>query len=352
GCPEDMAEVAELLSDWIIRESDALLYMMASEPIWRLFERLPADKKKRFPFRGVESYYDFLRHIDVAIGPLRDTPSNRSRSDVEYLEYAVSGVVPVVRKLEPYTDSITHGETGFLYTNPQGLIENLSLLSKNPILLENVARTGRSFVLRNRLETNQSSERVEFYRNLLLKTSGERDCRHFSQEVNGWAAMDGAVVTGRHIRLEPTKFELLLREGLKAKRLDEKRETCFRLFQRASAIEPCNYLPYLYGASLSPDSVETLLKAIELHPSSLKARIMLGDALAQRGNIWEALRWFKDAAEIFSDYEIPYTRAASLLEGVGCSEHANLLSEKASFFLKGRHPGASSDMIPTLGLHP
>jgi len=353
GSPEDMAEVAEALSEWIINEREAVLYLIASHPVWQLFERLPEDKKRRFSPGRVETHYDFLRHIDVGIGPLRDTPSNRSRSDVEYLEYAAFGVVPVIKRLAPYTDTIIHGKTGFLYTNSSDLVENLALLSKDPMLLEGVAGAARNFVLQNRLEADQAVDRVEFYRELLLKTSGARDCRHLSHEVNGWAAMDGAVVTGRHIRLEPTKFELLLREGLAAMRINEKRETCFRLFRRASAIEPCNYLPYLYGASLSPNSVETLLKAVELNPSSLKARIMLGDALAQRGNPWEALRWFKTAAEVFSDYEIPYSKAASLLKQVGRSDQAAHLSEKSASLLgKGSFSAAPFEMIPAFSLHP
>jgi len=308
----EVEEIAAPLTAWIMEQPDASLSLTASEPVRRLFQGLPGEKRRFFPLGSVEGYREFLRHIDIGIAPLKDTEFNRSRSDVGYLEYAASGVVPVMKRLEPYRGSVIHGETGFLYTDTQELIETLSLLAGDPILMEGIARSARRYVLENCLEAAHSPERVQFYRDLLLKTSGATDCHHLSEQINGWAAMDGAIVTGRHIRLEPTKFELLLQDGLLAMQETKDRETALRLFRRASAIEPLNYLPYLYLAHISLDTPETLRKAVELNPFSLNARIMLGDTFAQRGNTREALRCFNEAAEVFSDFEIPHSRAASI----------------------------------------
>jgi glycosyltransferase involved in cell wall biosynthesis len=350
---QDMSEIAKPLSAWITSEPDRSLYLMGPEPILNLFRGIPEEKRRIFPPGSMENYFGFLRQIDVGIGPLKETPFNRSRSDRRFLEYAVSGAVPVVKMLDPYMDSLVHGETGFFYDDPHDMVESLTLLYRDPILVKTLGKSAREYVLRNRLAAARAPERIRFYRELLLKTSGAGNCHHLSHQVNGWAAMDGAVATGRHIHLGPTKFELLLHEGLAAMKAIEKREAAFRLFRRASAIEPHNSLPYLYGASVSPNPVETLQKAVELSPSSLKARIMLGDALAVCGNMWEALRWFKDAAEVFPEYELPHLKAASLLERVGRTDQANLLQDKASSlpFAEDRLSAHAPDRLCETGMH-
>jgi hypothetical protein len=216
-----------------------------------------------------------------------------------------------------------------------------------------LGRTEHGNALQDPLEADHARERIEFYRDLLLKVDGESRCHHLSEAVNGWASMDGAVVTGRHIRLAPTKFELLLQQGLAAMRFPENRETASRLFRRASAVEPENELPYLYGAPVSATPVESLLKAVELNPASLRARIMLGDTLAGRGNPWEAIRWFKTAVELFPQYEISCQKAASILEQIGRpDEAARLLKTTASFLAKESHQVASFRLTPAPGLHP
>lgn len=335
GHLQDVAEIAEPLSEWIKQGQNVSLSLMSSEPIRQLFSNIPADKKRFFPTGSIEDYYHFLRNLDIGIGPIKDTPFNRSRSDVKFLEYAVSEVVPVMRNLAPYADTIQPGETGLLYTEPRELIEHLARLTTEPNLISRIGKNARNYVLMNRLEADHARERVAFYRDLLVKSGGMNPSRNPGEWA--WlAAMDGAVVTGRHIRLEPTKFELLLHDGLVAMQVMKEREMAFRLFRRASAVQPGNYLPFLYGASVSPDPVETLLQAVKLNPTSLKARIMLGDFLAERGSAIEALRCYSDAAEIFSDYEIPLLRAASLLKRVGEPEKADRLSEKAaSLFVHG-----------------
>jgi glycosyltransferase involved in cell wall biosynthesis len=342
GHLQDLAEIAGPLSEWIMTVPEASLYLMGSDPIWRLFEGLPGEKKRRFQPGTILAYYDFLKQIDIGIGPLKDTAFNRSRSDVKFLEYAASGAVPVMKKLAPYTDTVRHGETGFLYDTVRDLIQTLTLLAGDPIFMEGVAASGREYVLHQRLEQDHARDRVAFYRELLLKTNGADDCHHLSEQVNGWAAMDGAVVTGRHIRLEPTKFEMLLQDGLVTMQVTKDREAAYRLLRRASALEPGNYLPYLYSAPISLSPSDTLAKAIELNPTSLKARIMLGDIKARHGYTLEALRCFSEAADIFPDYEIPFSRAASVLRQIGQGAQAEQLSEKAaSLYLHGPCPPAS-----------
>jgi glycosyltransferase involved in cell wall biosynthesis len=352
GHLQDMAEISDSLSRWIMSERNTSLCLMASEPIHRLFEKLPRKKKKYFQTGSIEKYYSFLRHIDVGIGPLKDTPFNRSRSDVKFLEYAVSGIVPVMKKLAPYTGSVVHGKTGLLYTDPQDLAANLSLLSRDPVLLESLAKSARKYVLQHRIEADHAQERVEFYRDLLQRENGVNSGPALQELVNTWASMEGAVMTGRHIKLEHTEFEALLHKGLLAMQIREDRETAFRLFRSAAAMEPDNYLPYLYESPISPNPAESLQKAIKLNPFSLKGRILLGELLHRNGRALEALRCFGGAAEIFSEYEIPYRRAASVLDRIGeCDQAAHLSKRAASLSLQGACSEPHPENPPAAELH-
>ena len=143
GHMEDVAEIASYLINWIMTQSDVSLYLMCSEPIWKLFDILPQEKKKHIKPGAIDDYYDFLSEVDIGIGPMKDPPYNRSRSDVKFLEYAVSGVVPVMKRLEPYIGSVDHGKTGFLYADPEELTGILNQLVDNPALLNETATAAR-----------------------------------------------------------------------------------------------------------------------------------------------------------------------------------------------------------------
>ena len=45
GHMEDMAEIARPLINWIITRPNVSLHLMCSEPIWKLFDSLPQNKK-------------------------------------------------------------------------------------------------------------------------------------------------------------------------------------------------------------------------------------------------------------------------------------------------------------------
>ena len=133
GHLEDMANLAESLIDWIVSKNNVSLYLMCSDPIWQLFDRLPSTRKRRFKTGSISDYYNFLKHIHIGLAPLKDTAFNRSRSDVKFLEYAVYEVVPIVQSLVPYIPTVKHGETGFLFEDTKGLVNILEFLTSNVI---------------------------------------------------------------------------------------------------------------------------------------------------------------------------------------------------------------------------
>ncbi|MHC4453474.1 MAG: glycosyltransferase family protein, partial [Planctomycetota bacterium] len=248
GHLEDMAEISEPLINWLITRPDVSLHLMCSEPIWKLFDSLPQHKKKWISPGSLGDYYDFLGGIDIGIAPLRNNAFNRSRSDVKFLEYAVSGVAPVMANLEPYIESVNGGKTGFLFKNTEELIFVLNQLSEDKLLIQNIGNEARQYVIGERLQLQHGRERLGFYRQQL------RQSKSRSNEINSnikWfkemSKLDGALTNERHLQLQATRFESLLHDGLVAMQIHNNKGLANKLFEEAVLLEPENYLTFMFA---------------------------------------------------------------------------------------------------------
>jgi tetratricopeptide (TPR) repeat protein len=330
GHLEDLAEIAEPLSKWIMNQSNVVLHLMCSDLIWKLFDSLPPHKKRHTPPGSIEEYYNFLTKIHIGIAPLKNTAFNRSRSDVKFLEYAASGVVPVLAHMEPYLHSVRNEKTGFLYKDSLELINILNRLIENASLLQKVASSAREYVMKERYQLKYAEDRINFYLELLKPmNTGKHRNGGGVQRFKEWGKLDGAVAKKRHLRLLSTHFEDLLHDGLVSMQLTGNGEKARRYFQKAIMLEPKNYLPFLFGSLVFEDPVDSLLKAIELKPDSLKAWILLGEEWTRRGDIIKAFHSFESALNVYPDYDIPYLRAADLLNNIGKKTEADRLFENA-----------------------
>ena len=330
GHHEDMAKVAEPLIDWIISRENVSLYLMCSDPIWQLFDRLPSARKQRFKTGSLNAYYQFLNKIHIGLAPLNDTQFNRSRSDVKFLEYAIHEVVPVVQFLAPYASSVKHGETGFVFENSKELLNLLGLLSNNVDLIRKVGRAARNYVLKNRLQHQHAKKRIEFYKQSLENLKpGMKSEDEITKVFEALAKHEGAVCNGRHLRLASARFEKLLHDGLVLNQIERNKSSANRLFSMAAEMEKQNYLPYLFGASCSDDAIISLKEAVNKNPNSLKSLVLLGETYARKGDIVKSLQCFESAAQIFPEYEIPYVRTEALLRMTGHEKESIGLRRKA-----------------------
>ena len=329
GHLEDMAELSEPLINWIISRDNVTLYLMCSDPIWSIFERLPPERRRRFKTGSLQDYYAFLETIDIGFAPLKDTAFNRSRSDIKFLEYAAHGVVPVVQASVPYGSTLKHNETGFFFENAMGMVKILDRLADNVYLIEKYAKTARDYVMRERLQHQHGKERIVFYREKLAEHDTTQGTGSDAREIfKSFAHIKGAECNGRHLRLLPTLFENLLHDGLVLGQVEGKTASARKLFLKACQLKPDNYLPYLFGASYSGDTAGWLHKAVKRNPHSVKSWILLGEEYARKGNIVRAVKCFESAAEICSEYEIPYVRAAALLKALGHTKELLPLAER------------------------
>lgn len=330
GHIEDMREIAAPVTDFVNSHTNVKLNLMCAKPIQHLFDRVMPSKINFYEPGSIYDYYSFVNKLHIGLAPLADTAYNRSRSDVKFLEYAVSGAVPVVTNLAPYRKSVAHGETGFLYSNIQEMIDILETLLDMPSLMEKIACNSREYILKYRLLNDHIKIRVAAYKgniiNLHERSSRDTDTLKLFHSLR---KISGAVQKGRHIKLNPGPFEQALRKGLVQMQIMNNKKEAIQSFNEASIHEPLNYLPFLFGSLLFPDPECVLLKAIEYHPESIKSWLMLGDVLAKRGNIIEALQAYENALTIYPDYELPYIRTGNLLKQIGEEEKSSMLFKKA-----------------------
>jgi len=331
GHLEDLAEIADPLIQWLCSRPHVSLHLMCSDPIWKLFESVPESQKQRTRPGTIDDYYGFLSKVDIGLIPMKETGFNRSRSDIKFVEYAAAGAAAVIRKMDPYEESARHGENAMVFENGSQMADCLERLCRDWPFLMRLAKTARDYVARNRLQRDHVQERLDYYARSYPpdnQPSRKEDC--FSR----WSHTKGAVVNGRRLQLRPTRFEQLLHDGLVMMQVQKDSAAARRLFEEATQMEPRNYLPHLFGAQISPDPIASLHKALELRADSLKAGIMLGEQHARALRIREAMEAFEAVARLFPEYEVPYLRAADLLERINQKAEARKLYERVNELIK------------------
>lgn len=83
--------------------------------------------------KGYEEYPQFLSDLDldIAIAPLKDTPFNRAKSNIKWLEHSMLKTPMVLNNVYPYSKSVTHGVDGFLANSKGQWVKYLSNLIEN-----------------------------------------------------------------------------------------------------------------------------------------------------------------------------------------------------------------------------
>jgi len=331
GHLEDINKIEKLLSEWLSKTKNTRFHLMCSDVIWKVFENIPSERKVRYKPGTIYDYYNFLKSIDIGIAPLNDTPFNRSRSDVKFIEYAINEIVPIVQDLEPYRESVQHGKTGFLFKDGSNLIEILDELMNNSEKVQLIGKQARKYVIQERLQCNHDEERIKFYREGLLRIDQKREnnaeAEHFFEEL---AKMEGASRQERHITMKFSRYEHLLYDGLVWLQMGNNQDKTYEMFLEASRMEPDEYLPYLFGNGCSNDPEKSLLEALKRNPLSIKSLILLGEIYMNNNKYVESLECFQKAAELFPAYDVPFRRTALVLHRLGNIDEAAQFEQLAA----------------------
>ncbi|MBQ9536790.1 MAG: glycosyltransferase [Desulfovibrionaceae bacterium] len=112
-----------------------------------------------------EEYTKILHSSDIALLPLGDTPINRMKSDLKFIEAAGHGCVAIASPTV-YAQSIRDGRTGFIYNSPLEFMKVLSFLIENPERRHETAAQAYDYVRRHRLLASHYTERLDAYLNL------------------------------------------------------------------------------------------------------------------------------------------------------------------------------------------
>ena len=325
---QDLQRISAPLINWIIGRKNIHLHLMCGEPFGSLFDKIPRDRITWVSPGSLQDYYKFVSQLDIGLAPLEDIPYNRSRSDVKFLEYAAHSVVPVLQAVGPYPVSVRHGETGFLFNSTDELISILERLTLDTSMRSRVAAAAYEYVVRERNQFERGRDRVEFYRWLLTAAGWKRHPNGLNAEqiFDDLCNCAGAKKSGRNLSLGATRYELLLTGGLTA--MSDK-AAAGRMFQEAIRINPSLYMPYLFGAYVVDDTIQSLRIAVEKNPRSITSWLCLGSEYGSKGMSSEAIESFKTAAEIFPEYEQPYIQCGGYLNRIGMTKEGIDLLKKA-----------------------
>lgn len=130
-----------------------------------LFEALDTPHKRFTPLCDYATYLELLSGCELSFMPLRDTPFNRCKSDLKFLEAAAHRVAALASPTV-YGESIEDGRTGLVLRDAPDLQRRLLALVANPVLAREMADAARAQVAARRMLAGQTRPRADWYRSL------------------------------------------------------------------------------------------------------------------------------------------------------------------------------------------
>jgi SAM-dependent methyltransferase len=129
------------------------------------FDALRTPHKMFTPTCDYDAYLALLGQCEISFMPLGDTPFNRAKSDLKFIEAGACRVAALASNVV-YAASIEEGRTGLLFRSPDELHERLRRLVAMPDVARGLGNAARSYVAGERMLAYQVAERVAWYRSL------------------------------------------------------------------------------------------------------------------------------------------------------------------------------------------
>jgi glycosyltransferase involved in cell wall biosynthesis len=151
----DLMLVLQPLRALLRRNAETIEFQIVggvSDPGWlRVFDGLPVRKLAVPPESMLyPAFVGWMRRNlswDIAIAPLADSPLNRGKSDIKFLDYSALGLPGVYSAVPPYLETVRQGETGILVANsPAEWYEALETLVRDPALRSSIATRSQEYV--------------------------------------------------------------------------------------------------------------------------------------------------------------------------------------------------------------
>jgi glycosyltransferase involved in cell wall biosynthesis len=114
-------------------------------PLQRFGERV-----RRYPLTDWQGWFRLMARMDIALAPLEmGNIFCRAKSEIKFVEAGALGVPVVASKIDPYQDSITNGQDGFLAAGEEEWNEALTALIQNPQLRAQMGAAAREKMMQN-----------------------------------------------------------------------------------------------------------------------------------------------------------------------------------------------------------
>ncbi|MBA3883108.1 MAG: glycosyltransferase family 4 protein [Chthoniobacterales bacterium] len=145
----DFQEAAGALLHVLERFRKAELWIAGPLALPLEFERF-GERVRRFPLTDWRGWFELASRMDIALAPLEmNNVFCRAKSEIKFVESAAAGVPVVASDIDPFRDSMTHGQNGLLAANEKEWTEALTLLVENADRRSVLAEAARRTVLQH-----------------------------------------------------------------------------------------------------------------------------------------------------------------------------------------------------------
>jgi glycosyltransferase involved in cell wall biosynthesis len=159
----DWASLMPVLNEVAEKAGDRLRFCVVHDQAF--FNALRTPHKRFTPTCDYETYLSLLGQCEISLMPLGDTPFNRAKSDLKFIEAGACRVAALASDIV-YADSIEDGRTGLLFRTPEELRDRLLRLVAMPELARGLGDAARSYVSGERMLAYQVAPRLAWYRSL------------------------------------------------------------------------------------------------------------------------------------------------------------------------------------------
>jgi SAM-dependent methyltransferase len=159
----DWAPLMPVLNEVAEKASGRLRFRVVHDQ--GFFDALRSPHKQFTPTCDYDTYLALLGQCEISLMPLEDTPFNRAKSDLKFIEAGACRVASLASHVV-YGDSIEEGRTGLLFHNAGELRDRLLRLVAMPELARGLGDGARHYVAGERMLAYQVAPRIAWYRSL------------------------------------------------------------------------------------------------------------------------------------------------------------------------------------------
>jgi len=130
------------------------------------FDNLPEMKKSFHETLPFDEYMTLLSSCDMALLPLSDTPFNRLKSDLKFIECCSAGVVPICSPVV-YGDNSAHRDLAVFADTPEAWGDLIRRLTDDFGEIAHRRSIARNYVTRQRMHAQDAARREAVFRSLI-----------------------------------------------------------------------------------------------------------------------------------------------------------------------------------------